>query len=307
MNLGENIKKSFLYPLCDYNKFAMLGVLTVFSFLSSICSSFGADNPWVVIVATLIGGIISMYLTGYSVSVIKCGINVKEEIPDFKVGRDILNFFKYLVIGLVYTIIPLIIIFITVFGTGILEIWTNIAPYIQYGNADIPPALLSSFMFAVFITFSVTVIVLVIQIIFTNLGIARMLANNSITDGLDLFEVFNDIGKIGWFKTVGWFIVICVLDMIFFIISVGIMLIPYVGVIIVAFFMLTFTRLFNSYSVGLLYSDAYKINKNQENIKDNVLEDTSKAEKTDVLEEYEKIIEGKKEDTIDSMYDEKDE
>ena len=52
MNLGENIKKSFLYPLCDYNKFAMLGVLTVFSFLSSICSSFGADNPWVVIVAT---------------------------------------------------------------------------------------------------------------------------------------------------------------------------------------------------------------------------------------------------------------
>ncbi len=80
MNLGENIKKSFLYPLCDYNKFAMLGVLTVFSFLSSICSSFGADNPWVVIVATLIGGIISMYLTGYSVSVIKCGINVKEEI-----------------------------------------------------------------------------------------------------------------------------------------------------------------------------------------------------------------------------------
>lgn len=248
-----------------------------------------------------------MYLTGYSVSVIKCGINVKEEIPDFKVGRDILNFFKYLVIGLVYTIIPLIIIFITVFGTGILEIWTNIAPYIQYGNADIPPALLSSFMFAVFITFSVTVIVLVIQIIFTNLGIARMLANNSITDGLDLFEVFNDIGKIGWFKTVGWFIVICVLDMIFFIISVGIMLIPYVGVIIAAFFMLTFTRLFNSYSVGLLYSDAYKINKNQENIKDNVLEDTSKAEKTDVLGEYEKIIEGKKEDTIDSMYGEKDE
>ncbi len=35
-----------------------------------------------------------MYLTGYSVSVIKCGINVKEEIPDFKVGRDILNFFQ---------------------------------------------------------------------------------------------------------------------------------------------------------------------------------------------------------------------
>ena len=40
MDLGENIKKSFAYPLCDYNKFAMIGVLSVFSVLYSVCSSF---------------------------------------------------------------------------------------------------------------------------------------------------------------------------------------------------------------------------------------------------------------------------
>ena len=30
MDLGENIKKSFVYHLCDYNNFAMIGVLSVF-------------------------------------------------------------------------------------------------------------------------------------------------------------------------------------------------------------------------------------------------------------------------------------
>ena len=161
-------------------------------------------------------------------------------------------------------------------------------------------------MFAFLIILLVTVVVTVIQSIFTNLGVARMAANNSFSDGLDFFEVFNDIGKIGWFKTVGWFILICVLNMVFFMISMGIMMIPYVGVILAAFFMMTFMKLFNSYSVGLLYSDAYKISKTQEDIKE-IPKAESISERRDVLDEYEEISKDKKEDTIDSMYGEKDE
>ena len=51
MDLGENIKKSFAYPLCDYNKFAMIGVLSVFSVLYSVCSSFAWDNPGVIVIS----------------------------------------------------------------------------------------------------------------------------------------------------------------------------------------------------------------------------------------------------------------
>ena len=229
---------------------------------------------------------------GFSVSVIECGINLKEKIPDFKVGRDISNFFKYLALSIVYGIVPGIIIFITILGSGILKIFTDISPYIQYGNTDIPPDLLSSFMFAFLIILLVTVVVTVIQSIFTNLGVARMAANNSFSDGLDFFEVFNDIGKIGWFKTVGWFIVICILNMVFFMISMGIMMIPYVGVILAA--------------LGLLYSDAYKISKTQEDIKE-IPKAENISEESDVLDEYEEISKNKKEDTIDSMYGEKDE
>ena len=86
-------------------------------------------------------------------------------------------------------------------------------------------------------------------------------------------------------------------------ISMGIMMIPYVGVILAAFFMMTFMKLFNSYSVGLLYSDAYKISKTQEDIKE-----IPKAENiSEESDEYEEISKDKKEDTIDSMYGEKDE
>lgn len=153
MDLGENIKKSFAYPLCDYNKFAMIGVLSVFSVLYSVCSSFAGDNPGVIVISVLISSIFFVYLMGFSVSVIECGINLKEKIPDFKVGRDISNFFKYLALSIVYGIVPGIIIFITILGSGILKIFTDISPYIQYGNTDIPPDLLSSFMFAFWLFF----------------------------------------------------------------------------------------------------------------------------------------------------------
>ena len=70
--------------------------------------------------------------------------------------------------------------------------------------------------------------------------------------------------------------------------------------------MMTFMKLFNSYSVGLLYSDAYKISKTQEDIKE-IPKAENISEESDVLDEYEEISKDKKEDTIDSMYGEKDE
>lgn len=45
MDLGENIKKSFVYPLCDYNKFAMIGVLSVFLF----CIQFVLHLPGIIL------------------------------------------------------------------------------------------------------------------------------------------------------------------------------------------------------------------------------------------------------------------
>ena len=92
------------------------------------------------------------------------------------------------------------------------------------------------------------------------------------------------------------FIVLCVLNMVFFMISMGIMMIPYVGVILAAFFMMTFMKLFNSYSVGLLYSDAYKISKTQEDIKE-IPKAENISEESDVLDEYEEISKDKKKDT----------
>lgn len=118
MDLGENIKKSFAYPLCDYNKFAMIGVLSVFSVLYSVCSSFAWDNPGVIVISVLISSIFFVYLMGFSVSVIECGINLKEKIPDFKVGRDISNFFKYLALSIVYGIVPGIIILLQFLEAG---------------------------------------------------------------------------------------------------------------------------------------------------------------------------------------------
>ena len=287
MDLGENFKKSFMYPLCNYNKFAMFGVLSVFTLLGSILISFEIYNFSIFIIAFLIGFIISLYLTGYSISIIKNGIHVKEEIPDFEIGRDISNFFKYLVISIAYAFVPVIIFLIVFFGSGILDIWTKLAPYIQQGSY-VPQTLISSFISSILLIVVVAVIVLVIQTIFTNIAIARMVANNSVTDGLDFVEVFHDIGKIGWFRTVGWFVAICIINILFYFIIAGILVIPYIGIIIASFFMLTFARLFNAYSIGLLYSNAYEINDD--------IRESSESVETELSDKKQ----------IDSMYGEND-
>ena len=56
----------------------------------------------------------------------------------------------------------------------------------------------------------------------------------------------------------------------------------------------------------IIYSDAYKISKTQEDIKE-IPKAENISERRDVLDEYEEISKDKKEDTIDSMYGEKDE
>lgn len=259
MDLEENFKKSFMYPLCDYNKFALLGVLSVFTLLGLILHSFEIDDFTIVVIFGLIGFVISLYLTGYFVSIIKNGMHVKEEIPDFEISRDILNFFKYLFVSIVYAVIPTIILLIVFSGSGLINTLIQILGcYID--ATSIPDTLLSSFTFSVSVVLVVSIIVLVIQSIFTNVAIARMVANDSLSEGLDFAEVFHDIGKIGWFKILLWFILICLVNVLFYLIMTGITFIPYVGIIIAGFFMLNFMRMFNAYSVGLLYSDVYEIN-----------------------------------------------
>ncbi|WP_299523789.1 hypothetical protein [uncultured Methanobrevibacter sp.] len=102
-----------------------------------------------------------------------------------------------------------------------------------------------------------------------------MIVNDSLSDGLDMIEVFHDVGKIGWFKTVGWFVILNILNVIFLIIAFGLMLIPYIGIIVAAFLVFSFMRLFNSYSLGLLYRDAHIINKKE--IQDEIVVSETKS------------------------------
>nr|WP_299523792.1 zinc ribbon domain-containing protein [uncultured Methanobrevibacter sp.] len=142
MDLGDNIKKSLSYPLLDHNKFAMIGVLSVFSCLGTICAFLGLNNPIVILISFLVGILISIYLTGYNISIIKYGTYNKQFIPDFNIKTDILNFFKFYILTFVYGIIPSIIILITIFASGIIGAWTKLWPYIQQNSANIPPAII---------------------------------------------------------------------------------------------------------------------------------------------------------------------
>ncbi len=65
---------------------------------------------------------------------------------------------------------------------------------------------------------------------------------DSLKAGLSLGEVFKKISSIGWGSYIGWFILLIVVSAIIGFIGGLVSMIPYVGVILAAFFMMTFMK-----------------------------------------------------------------
>ncbi|KUK00869.1 MAG: Uncharacterized protein XD44_1061, partial [Methanobacteriaceae archaeon 41_258] len=94
MKVGEIVGEALDYPGSDLNKVLILGILNLISFL-----------------------IIPVFLVvGYNLRVLKATIAGFDELPDFDEWGDMLiDGLKVLVVGIVYMLIPIIIIFGGVF------------------------------------------------------------------------------------------------------------------------------------------------------------------------------------------------
>ena len=64
------------------------------------------------IIAVIIVIVISLFLNGYGLDIIKLAINKKDEGPKIDIKRQLLNGIKYAIINFVYVFIPLFIMLI---------------------------------------------------------------------------------------------------------------------------------------------------------------------------------------------------
>lgn len=237
MGIGDILSKSISYPFSDITKFLIIGIGVIIVDLDTVFGELFGTESFMVILGFIIAVLFSIVMLGYSINVIKKGIDNSNEIPDFDFANNFVDGLKLMLIGFVYFIIPLIITLVLLFvfgaiGSGLnqvvgsLGIWALIA-----------------------------VIIFIIFGIFAIVAQARFAISHSISDALSIGEVFEDVKRIGILKIILFLIVVSILISVLALILAIITVIPVIGVMIIDLLLGGFIFLFLNYGIGLLYAE----------------------------------------------------
>ncbi|MGA2121789.1 MAG: DUF4013 domain-containing protein [Methanoregula sp.] len=196
----------------------------------------GLVGKWVKWVLLIISTIIFPLILGYVVRILK-GANPSPELEDW--GGLFIDGIKLFIVALIYAI-PIIIL--EVFAMG------SIIAGAASGN---PTALLAG-MAGAGLIFLVLVVVAIIIGLFEATAYVRFARTGSFGEAFNFSAILAHIGKIGW---VSYIIALIILAVIWGVIEVICMIIPYVGILILLV-VLPFLTLFASRYLTLLYDSA---------------------------------------------------
>ena len=238
MGLGDIISDSVQYPFSDIQKFLIVGVISLFSGLSSLFGNWGVNNFIIITLAGIIGLIFTLILSGYSIRVTKYAINHSNGLPEFDLQNNLIDGIKSLIIAIVYFIIPIIITVILAVITGAIG------------------AGLNQMMASLGVLSIIVVIVFIFFAIFEIVALARFADTGELGEALNIGEVIEDVKKIGIGKIILFAIVSLIIIIIASLIVSLLGIIPFIGILIAQLIIGAFITLFYSRAIGLLYADA---------------------------------------------------
>ena len=273
MDVIDIIKDSFIFPSKDMKTLLIYVLLSLiagaFSFIGILVYILGFVQPecfmWggmAIVVSMLIGWV--MY--GYSVSVIKSGIDLSDEVPKFEWWENFIIGFDNFIVTIVYFLIPAFITLIVGYMTNIYgnlfivgrEIYLQ-THYAYMGSSSavafntISQAL-ANLVVSLAITLTAALVIFVIFSFLQTMAEARLANTGSLSEALNVFEAAKDIGRIGIGKVIILIIlVIVVTGVVEMVFSALFNIVPILSIlsIIVTPYLLFFAQR----AVGLLYSD----------------------------------------------------
>ncbi|MCL2157419.1 MAG: DUF4013 domain-containing protein [Methanobrevibacter sp.] len=249
MEVVELFKDALTYPTKDFSKLLILGVLafvaTIPFFVMVLPLFFGSDVTALAGMAVigLLGALLVLILdiiyAGYGLNIIKKTIALEEGLPEFDWGQMIIDGIKVFILGIIYAIIPTILSAIIGFlGIGL-------------STFAISADSMSTFLVANFFVFFIIGIIYLIFGLLYIVALGRFAETDSLGAALNVMDVFDKIGQIGWGNYILWIIVLLILQFVLNFVA-GILLAIVIGVIIVApFFLMYYSR-----AIGLLYNES---------------------------------------------------
>ena len=245
MEIGDILSQAIRYPLNDTenikNPLIIFGILagTLLLFMIAL---FTRNNTFITITAVLeiIGVIVYVLLApGYFLSVMKEGINRSGIIPELQLGKNIVDTLKMWAIGIVYSIVPMIIlalIFFLVIGVT-------------------PPKNPNAALGAIGIFAIIAIVVIVLLEMFISIATLRLAKTDSISEAVNISQVWAELQEIGILKMLLFCILISMIGGFIYFVGMLLNFIPIIGPAITILIICMFAALFEYYAFGLLYSD----------------------------------------------------
>jgi hypothetical protein len=247
MDIGDVVSDALRYPLSDWTKILMLGIILVIAGIANISRTFIADNT-LISVLSIIGLIVGLLGYGYFFRIIKSSLAGISELPSFD---DLVTMFidgiKVAIVGLIYAI-PAIILILIFAASIILSLISN-------------P---SSVAMGVLIGAGIGIILAMLYMFIISPIIAIAVANMAYNDGefsaaFRFSEILDKIGSIGWGNLIIWYIVTGIIYIILAIIG-GIitglfgLIHPVVTLLLMSLIVTPYLQMYIARSIALVYN-----------------------------------------------------
>lgn len=283
MEITEIIKKAIIYPTTNGKGYLLFGILIVLANLKFFTSSMQEHNIFIIgIICSLITFIFYCVMSGYDIFVIKEGIDKSNKFPTFNFIKQFVTGIKSIILAVVYFIIPLVIAIILAFlmklPQKINELYTFFQSTIETTSANgtiypinptVYPALpnANEIFTTIGIFILITIILLIIFGVFYVIAKCRLAKFDSFKSAINIPEIIEDIRKIGVAKFVFTYLIMIIIAFAIIFISgiiissitsllMGISVYQiYIAALVSFLFVNPFLYLFQSQTVGLLYSE----------------------------------------------------
>lgn len=207
----KNLKALVLYMVKMIACFACVAVgvvFAIFAFADSIAYLAGT------LIFAIIAVLILFILLGYSIDIIKTGIDLQDEAPDFDWQNDLIKGIKAVIVDIVYFIIPAIL---TLFVAIVTNVPGNIIHMVNELNKTavstngtvvasslemIPTYFITHLLGSVVTTVVVALLLFIIFSFIQYAANARLANTGSLSKALNFIEAFKDISRMGFGKVI---------------------------------------------------------------------------------------------------------
>lgn len=225
MNIGEILKDALKYPLSDWKKILILGIIIVISGIPSIALYLGTTNTYVIFLLIGIGFIIGFLVNGYMFKIVESSLDGKIGLPEFK---NLINMgidgFKVFMVFIIYLFLPLAVILflsslffgldVTVFGSMFLSVLGSMGPtpldsFVNLIGSIIWSGILNfaGVLYNLFTSVIPFIYIIIIIPLFL-VAIANMAYyEGEFRSAFRFRQILDEIKSIGWFNLIKWYIV----------------------------------------------------------------------------------------------------